>query len=98
MAAELDLDSPVCGSVREMLEVHGHGETVSEEGEYCSVCDEGCEAPAGHLYGGVIVDGTEFADFTCCECWEPVCGSCSESQGGERVCDSCIDREREEDE
>lgn len=72
MAADLDMEAPVCRSVEEMLRVHGH----EDGGEHCSMCNPGCEAPAGYLIGGVVVDGTDYTDHYCTDCGVPVC--CSE--------------------
>lgn len=90
--AKLNMKAPVCGSVAEMLKVHGEDEP---EGEPCSVCDEDCEAPAGYGVGDGVIPGDSSAEFTCDECSEPVCGACSKFQGKgkskRRVCNYCLD-------
>lgn len=95
LAAELDMDSPVCGSVREMLIAHGHGEAT--EVEPCHVANAGCEAPAGMLIQGGVVDGTEAAEHTCDGCGEAVCANCSETRNGERFCAYCLEWEENDD-
>lgn len=88
--AKLDMKAPVVRSMREMLAVHCGEE---EEGEHCSVCNDDCEAPAGYAAGGGVIEGLEYAEFTCDECGDPVCGACSTVTGKTRVCDICMEIE-----
>lgn len=53
------------------------------EGECCSICDEGCEAPAGWLLGGNVVEGVTTTDNLCPVCGEHVCYSCMDSPAHE---------------
>ena len=88
--AKLNMKAPVCGSVSEMLRIHGDDE--DDDRECCSVCDQDCEAPAGYMVGDGILPGEGNADYTCCECGEPVCGACSQQKskrGKERICNLC---------
>lgn len=86
--AKLNMKAPVCGSVAEMLRVHGAEE--DEDRETCSVCDQDCEAPAGIMVGDGIMPGEGSAEYTCSECSNPVCGACSQMRGKVRVCNYCI--------
>lgn len=71
---------------------------ATETGDPCSVADQGCEAPAGFLVGGRVVHGTDLAEFSCSECGEPVCGSCSElNDEDERICNRCLEWIEEDD-
>lgn len=92
--AKVNMKSPVCCSVDEMLDIH---EGVDREtGETCSVVNADCEAPAGYMIGGGVVPGDSFAQFVCCECGEPVCGACSKQKGKskkKRVCNNCLDED-----
>lgn len=99
LAAPLDMDAPVCGSVREMLAAHGHGpgpDGDDEEPEPCSVVNPGCEAPAGMMVGGGVIEGTESAEYECYGCGVPVCGNCSQERDGHRLCDDCLESEDED--
>lgn len=59
-------------------------------GDPCAVSNRGCEAPAGWISNGRVIEGTDAADYSCFECGQPVCGSCSqERDDGERICDDC---------
>jgi len=86
--SELDMDAPVYDSFREMREAQGDFEPV---GDPCNVVNYGCEAPAGYMSGGGVIDGTEAADYTCYGCGDPVCGNCSKDIKGERTCDHCAE-------
>ena len=86
--AKLNMKAPVCGSVSEMLRVHGESE--DEDRETCSVCDPDCEAPAGIMVGDGIMPGEGSAEYTCHECSGTVCGSCSQKRGKHRVCNDCL--------
>lgn len=48
----------------------------SEEGDTCSVVGPNCEAPAGYMFGGDVMHGTEYTDNVCPLCGEFVCLSC----------------------
>jgi hypothetical protein len=85
--SKLDMKAPVCGSVVEMLEVHGVADEIDVE--TCSVCDYGCEAPAGYAAGDGVIHGTDAAEYSCYECGEPVCGNCSVETEDGRVCKTC---------
>ena len=61
-------------------------------GEPCSVVDDDCTAPAGYQTGAGVVEGDAFAEFTCHECGEPVCGECSAVVKRRRVCNGCAER------
>jgi hypothetical protein len=90
--AKLSMKAPVCGSVSEMLKVHGGDE--DDDSESCSVCDEGCEAPAGYQVGAGIIPGEGSADYCCDACGEPVCGACSRLVKGsrkKRICNNCVE-------
>lgn len=95
--ARLDMDSPVYGSFEEMIRAQPDYEEDEPKGEYCHVVDAQCEAPAGYMSGGGVVDGEEYAELECHECGQPVCGSCSElvAKGGDDVvvCNDCLDEE-----
>lgn len=70
-------------------------ECAEQEPEACSIVDIGCDAPAGYLIGGSVVDGQDMAEYVCDECWEYVCMSCSRALAdGRRVCSHCADGER----
>ena len=91
--AKLNMKAPVCKSASEMLAVHGGDE---DEGEPCSVCDDGCEAPAGWQVGNGVIPGDGSAEFCCCECSDPVCGNCSrpaKGKRGKRICNNCLEGE-----
>jgi hypothetical protein len=90
--AKPNMKAKVCGSVSEMLHVHGGDE--DEDRESCSVCDEDCEAPAGYQVGGGAVPGEGSAEYCCDGCGEPVCGACSKpirGKRGKRICTRCIE-------
>jgi|GEM_PF-1951035 len=87
--AKLNMKAPVCGSVSEMLRVHGDDE--DDDRESCSVCDDDCEAPAGWQVGGGVIPGEGSAEFECWHCGQPVCGSCSSMVKRKRTCNTCKD-------
>lgn len=89
--ATLDMAAPVFRSAGEMERAQDDYE--EPEGDPCSVVNMGCEAPAGILIGGGVIDGTEAAGFTCCSCYEPVCGSCSRETADGRECGRCAEEE-----
>ena len=84
--ATLDMDAPVFRSLRDWEAAQPDYE---EPGETCSVVDAGCEAPAGFMVGGGVVDGDVYVDTCCAECGEPVCGSCQK----DGVCNTCRETE-----
>lgn len=87
--SKLNMKSPVCQSVDEMIRVHcGEDE---DDGEPCSVCDQDCEAPAGYAVGDGVIPGEGSAEYACDECGEPVCGACSTMRKRKRVCNNCIE-------
>jgi hypothetical protein len=100
----LDMDAPVVGSFAEFVSHHGESpfaklrdECAAEEDESgledcCEVVDMGCEAPAGHMVGGVPVpaDNEGIELHHCPSCWRTVCGSCSNDEG---VCNSCVEED-----
>lgn len=90
----LDMKAPVCKSVQEMLTVHNGGVDPTDI-EPCSICNEGCDAPAGTMEASGVVDGLEAAEYECLECGQPVCGSCSEERGDDRICYDCGENEDE---
>lgn len=80
----LDMSAPVARSLAQFIYHHGADE---EEAECCSVCDPGCEAPAGMLINGFAVPSEVEVELDMCPvCGEPVCESCS-APGGK--CPSC---------
>lgn len=89
--AKLNKKAPVCGSVSEMLRVHGEPE--DDDRECCSVCDQDCEAPAGYQVGDGVIPGEGSAEYWCDECGEPVCGACSKPKpkSKKRICNSCVE-------
>jgi hypothetical protein len=91
---ELGADLPVHRTVSALVAAQpGYEEP---EGEPCSICDDGCEAPAGHLIGGAIVDSGKTTSLHCDSCGQPVCASCSKVAHGEgRICNDCIEYEEE---
>jgi hypothetical protein len=90
--AELDMKAPVVKTTEEMLKVHGHKpKRKNRRQETCSVVDEDCEAPAGYMEGGEVVDGDAYADYECYQCGLPVCGNCSRMVGKKRMCNNCLD-------
>ena len=99
MAQPLNMEAPVSGSVSQMLKVHRRGSDEDtdedEEIETCAVVIDGCEAPAGIMVGGGVIEGTEAAEFQCHDCGEPVCGNCSEERDGVRICYYCAENEDE---
>ena len=86
--AEPDMEAPVSKSMEEFI---GHHD--SPEFECCSVCDAGCEAPAGMLVNGEVIDfgGSSEPLDECAVCGEPVCESCSVEGDTftERICNHC---------
>ncbi len=87
--AELDMTAPVFRNASEMQAAQP--DYVEEEGETCAIVGPGCEAPAGHMIGGVVVDGADFVDTWCSCCGEPVCGECMSEDG--ETCIDCADEE-----
>jgi hypothetical protein len=91
MASKLDMKAPVCKSVDELLRVHGH---KPDKGDFCSVADDGCQAPCGYGGGGGISPGRVKTTLKCWHCGDYVCASCSIVRGGKRMCGNCQERER----
>jgi hypothetical protein len=88
--ATLDMAAPVFGSTHEMMSAQYDASSL--EDDPCEVSNPSCEAPAGMLIGGMVIDGTESADYECSECGCRVCGNCShEDSSGGRVCDNCAE-------
>jgi hypothetical protein len=100
--SELDLDAPICRTLDEMLEVHGHGGPMKKgtQGDYCCVCDQDCEAPAGWQIGTGVARGDTYANYKCGVCGQPVCGKCSSVSGLPRrrirTCNNCADEQEQE--
>jgi hypothetical protein len=59
-----------------------HGDTEAE-GDVCSVSGQDCEAPAGWLIDGNVVDGGVITENVCDECDEHVCESCMTDESHE---------------
>lgn len=67
-----------------------------KEIETCAIVwDNGCEAPAGFMRGGRVVDGRVAAEFHCRMCCEAVCENCSQEDDGDddRLCLQCAEEE-----
>lgn len=91
-AERLDRAAPVCRSLGEFVAHHGDGEDDDDETPCCCICGPGCEAPAGYLVNGVVVPAEEPGEvYECPGCGEPVCGSCSDSEGH---CEYCAEYAR----
>lgn len=65
--------------------------------DFCCVCDDGCEAPAGLMCGGGISTGKILTKKKCYLCGNNVCDNCStrfslkqrEKKGRRRICNNC---------
>lgn len=87
----------VFGSLHEWLETavdYDAYQAERDEVVTCSIVDDGCEAPAGYLSDGGVVEGDESAEFECYVCGEPVCGACSSIVKDRRTCNYCNEREQ----
>jgi hypothetical protein len=61
-------------------EIQDDGDEPPDENmDICVVSAPGCEAPAGWLIGGSVVNGTEFTDNVCDDCGDHVCENCMTS-------------------
>ena len=67
------------------------GEDEEPERETCEIVNEGCEAPAGFMDGGRVVNGTVFVDDHCVYCGSAMCGTCASETDPER-CAPCGDK------
>lgn len=71
--SKLDMSSPV-GTLFEFQRKHDDRE---ESNEPCCVSDMGCEAPAGYMESGMIIDNViEFELPKCESCWANCCENC----------------------
>lgn len=91
---KMDMDAPVVNSLAEFVRHHNiDGAPEPDDVECCCVVDHGCEAPAGFLVGGSVieVDPEEMGELhDCPSCGEPVCDNCSDDEG---VCARCSESE-----
>lgn len=56
----------------------------------CSVCDHGCECPAGWRAGSRIAENTDRQRLPVCyKCGEPTCRKCSRIVNRRRICNRC---------
>jgi hypothetical protein len=100
--SKLDMNAPVYESLDELLEAHGQGKPQKKgtKGDFCCVCDEDCEAPAGWQMGTGVAPGDTYAKYECTSCGQPVCGQCSTVSGlpGRRIrtCNNCLDDQEHE--
>jgi hypothetical protein len=104
MDAEGLLGSPaandVFGSQHEWLETavdYEEDQAERDEIETCVVSEYNCDAPAGYMSGGGVIEGDVAADYRCYQCGEAVCGPCSSIVDGHRLCLNCHDEEEIED-
>lgn len=75
--AKLDRDSPVCRSTIEFAEIHG-----GDQSEPCCIANQGCEAPAGMLIGGVVAPAERTGEtHECPTCGQDVCDNCTGDDG-----------------
>lgn len=94
-ASKLDMSAPVVKSLAEFVDHHGEDE---EEQECCSVCDPGCEAPAGMLINGFAVPSEVEVELgECPVCGEPICESCSGPGGKCPSCHACDEGENDDE-
>lgn len=87
-------------SVADMLEDHGYTPEHKEAdaggtGEPCSVCEDGCTAPAGWFGSrGVVSNDEANAEHWCASCGSAVCDACSHTDAnGDVVCLHCSDNQ-----
>lgn len=66
-----------------------------KEVETCSVVDEDCVAPAGYRTGSGVSVGTTPAGHHCDICGEAVCEACSKIKKKRRICNACLEAERD---
>ena len=95
----MHMDSPVHDSWVAVQRHHGGRDEEEEQGQTCEVVGPGCEAPAGYMVNGAVVEGTEYVEGECSECGRPVCDACSTvvARYGDDVT-VCIECEEDEDE
>lgn len=83
-SSKLDMGAPV-GTLFDFQRRHTD---CSEALDPCHISGYGCEAPAGYLEGGVVIDNVvEIEIGVCEECWEPTCEEC-----GKLVCVTGTDK------
>lgn len=77
---KMDMNAPVHRSFAAFIRHHGDGDDW-ESAEPCSICGDGCEAPAGWMEGGVVVTNEDIDPSVmtvCPECEQPVCETCAQ--------------------
>lgn len=89
LADQLDMDAPVYESLDAF--VAGHGGGADEDRECCAIANADCEAPAGYLGAGGIIEGDGHCSTYCVDCGEACCPSCSVGID-EILCPYCDER------